>query len=68
VLKNSKEEIIFKEAHRSISNLYYMIKTYKCDPEIHFINLLNNLGIKGSSFASSQTSNTSTNSDKYITL
>jgi hypothetical protein len=35
---------------------------------MHLINLLNSFEIKGSSFANSQTSNTSKSSDKNITL
>ena len=41
--------------------------TYKLGPAMHLISLLNNLITKGSNFAISQTSKTSTNSVKYIT-
>jgi hypothetical protein len=51
-----------------IKSIYeYNSHTYKCVPEMHLINLLKSLGIKGSSLVISQTSRTSTSSVRNMT-
>jgi len=49
----------------SLSNKHMALSaTCKCEPEMHFAILLNNLGISGLSFSKSQNSSTSVNSCK----